>query len=144
MVSNEHSLNLERRQFTWIYSMHFILKKWLSLDTRWSRQHFSTGILIGDIEELYGHMHISTKKFISVKKKAFKNAERNLLKKHLKMLIGLNKRQMSKYRYAKRQFTEKYLHSVLTLQFSMHKELWVSMYIYRNDTGINASKVTTI
>ena len=99
MVSNEHSLNLERRQFTWIYSMHFILKKWLSLDTRWSRQHFSTGILIGDIEELYGHMHISTKKFISVKKKAFKNAERNLLKKHLKMLIGLNKRQMSKYRY---------------------------------------------
>ena len=82
-----------------------------------------TGILIEDIEEFYGHMHLSTKKFISVNKKSFKNAERNLLKKHLKMLIGLNKRQMSKYRYAKRQFTEKYLQSVLTLQFSMYKEL---------------------
>ena len=49
-------------------------------------------------------------------KKSFKDGERNLLKKHLKMLIGPNKRQMSKYRYAKRQFTEKYLQSVHTIR----------------------------
>ena len=46
------------------------------------------------------------------------------------MLIGLNKRQMSKYRYAKRQFTEKYLQSVLTLQFSMIVQRVVSKYVH--------------
>ena len=82
-----------------------------------------TGILIEDIEEFYGHMHLSTKMFICVNKKLSKNAERNLLKEHLKML-------MSKYRYAKRQFTEKYLQSACANSAIQYVQRVVSKYVH--------------
>ena len=68
--------------------------------------------------------------FICVNKKLSKNAERNLLKKHLKMLIGLNKRQMSKYRYAKRQFTEMYLQSACANSAIQYIQRVVSKYVH--------------
>ena len=46
------------------------------------------------------------------------------------MLIGLNKRQLSKYRYAKRQFTEKYLQSACANSAIQYVQRVVSKYVH--------------